>query len=183
MQEDQWVNTESLIETVAGEQSEQEQEPEMKVDKAYIGMTISELKEVYKSSEFIEEPVHEYGVDGESNGLVVEQDNERLFFVWTLQGEEIIHGMTILSDAIMIDNNVRVGMTLASFMDKYPDATVHIDMVDGRYEYLDVPGLSYRPEFLTTGSSRVADYDFGQPEPRYRNVKRPDAKIERISVN
>jgi hypothetical protein len=107
----------------------------------------------------------------------------RLFFVWTLQGEEKIHGMTILSDSIIIDENVHVGMTLKSFMDKYSEATVQIDMVDERYEYLNVPRLSYRPEFLTTDSTRVANYDYEQPEPEFKSVRKPEARIERISVN
>ena len=156
---------------------------EIKVDKAYIGMSISELKSVYGSAEFIEEPVYEYGIDGDSKGLVVKQNDKRLFFVWTLQGEKKIHGMTILSDSIIIDRNVHVGMTLKSFMVKYPEATVQIDMIDERYEYLNVPRLSYRPEFLTMDSTRVASYDYEQPEPEFKNIKKPEARIERISVN
>lgn len=159
------------------------QELEIRVDKAYIGMAISELKSVYDNAEFIEEPVYEYGIDGESKGLVVKQNDERLFFLWTLQGEEKIHGITILSDSIIIDVNVHVGMTLKSFMDKYPETTVQIDMMDERFEYLNVPGLSYRPEFLTMDSTRVANYDYEQPEPEFKSVRIPEARIERISVN
>lgn len=171
----------SQIETNTAVKSKQELK--IKVDKAYIGMAISELKTLYHNAEFIEEPVYEYGIDGESKGLVVKQNDEKLFFVWTLQGEERVHGITILSDTIIIDDNVHVGMTLKSFIDKYPATTVHIDMIDERYEYLNVPELSYRPEFLTTDSTRVAEYDYEQPEPEFKSVRNRDARIERISVN
>ena len=171
----------SQIETTTTNKSTQESD--IQVDKAYIGMTITELKKAYESAEFIEEPVYEYGIDGESKGLVVKQNNERLFFVWTIQGEDKIHGITLLSDSIVIDDNVHVGMTLKSFMDKYPNVTVHIDMIDERYEYLHVPSISFRPEFLTTDTTRVADYDYEQPEPEFKRISKPNAIIDRISVN
>ncbi len=180
-QEEKIEESKSQLETTTTKKSKQESE--IKVDKAHIGMTITELKKAYENAEFIEEPVYEYGIDGESKGLVVKQNNERLFFVWTMQGEDKIHGMTLLSDSIVIDDNVHVGMTLKSFMDKYPNATVHIDMIDERYEYLNVPSISYRPEFLTTDTTRVADYDYEQSEPEFKGITKPNALIDRISVN
>jgi hypothetical protein len=175
------IKSDSIVSKV--EQKQTQQEPEIKVDNAYIGMTIGDLKDTYKGSEFLEEPVYEYGIDGESKGLLVKKNNEKLFFVWTLQGENKIHGITILSDSIIIDDNVHVGMTLKSFVDKYPNATIQIDMIDNRYEFLNVPRLSYRPEFLTTDSTRVAEYDYEQPEPEFKTIVKPDSRIERISVN
>lgn len=160
-----------------------EQDPVTKVDQVYIGMTIQELKETYKNATFIEEPVYEYGIDGDSNGLVVEQDNERLFFVWTLLGKDEIHGITLLSESLKIDDDVHVGMTLEAFRDKYPNIPVNIDMLDDRYEYLYVPEHEYRVEFLTTDSTRVATYDYDQPEPEFKAVKRPHATVDRISFD
>ena len=180
-QKEKQVESKVQLEPIASEKPKQE--VKIQVDKAFIGMTISDLESVYKNAEFLKEPVYEYGIDGESTGLVVKQNNERLFFVWTMQGEDKIHGMTILSDSIIIDKNVHVGMTLESFMGKYPEATVHIDMIDERYEYINVPELSYQPEFLTTDSTRVAEYDYEQPEPEFKSVSNPNARIERISVN
>lgn len=155
----------------------------LKVDQIYTGLTIKEMKDIYKDSEFIKEPVNEYGIDGDSFGLVVRRNNERLFFVWTLQGQDIIHGITILSDTLRIDKNVHVGMSLKKFMQKYPNSTMNIDMLDNRYEYLFVPELNYRVEFLTTDSNRVAEYDYEQPEPEFKEIKRPNATIDRISIN
>jgi len=173
----------SKIQLETSTTNKSKQVSEIKVDKVYIGMTIKELKKAYENAEFIEEPVYEYGIDGESKGLVVKQNNERLFFVWTMKGEDKIQGMTLLSNSIVIDDNVHVGMTLKSFMDKYPNATVHIDMIDERYEYLNIPGISYQPEFRTIDTTRVADYDYEQPEPKFKGITKPNAIIDRISVN
>lgn len=179
-QKDKPEESNSQIETTTNKSN---QELEIRVDKVYIGMAISELKAVYDHAEFIEEPVYKYGIDGESKGLVVKQNNERLFFAWAMQGEGKICGITILSESIMIDSNVHVGMTLEAFMDKYPNARVRIDMIEGRYEYVYVPSIPYQPEFLTTDSTRIANYDYEQPEPEFKSVRKPEARIERISVN
>ncbi len=40
----------------------------------------------------------------------------------------------------------------------------------------------YSVEFLTTESSRVADYNYSESEPEFISVKRPTAKTDRISV-
>ncbi len=175
------INPDSDITKV--EMNQIQQEPVIKVDKAFIGMTIDDLKIAYKGSEFLEEPVYKYGIDGESNGLVVKNNNQKLFFVWTLQNEKKIHGITIISDSIIIDNDVHVGMTLKSFVDKYPNATVQIDMIDNSYEYINVPKLVYRPEFLTTNETRIAEYNYEQPEPEFKSIIKPNARIQRISVN
>src|SRR5688572_7020008 len=70
------------------------------VDKIHIGTTIDEMKNNYKYAEFKLESVYEYGVDGEGMGIVVIEKGERQFFVWTLEGQEKIHGITILSPSI-----------------------------------------------------------------------------------
>ncbi|MFC0878930.1 hypothetical protein ACE01N_20215 [Saccharicrinis sp. FJH2] len=174
------INPEVTISNINHEQTELEHT--IKVDKVYIGMTIDELKNIYSNSEFIEEPVYEFGIDGESNGLVIKQENERLFFVWTLQGENKIHGITIISNSLTIDQNVHVGMSLKEFHNKYPNLKVNIDMTDNRYEYLYVPELNYRVEFLTTDTTRIAEYKFDQVEPEFKRIKRPYATVDRISI-
>ena len=155
---------------------------EIIVDKIHIGMTIQEMKDIYKSASFIEEPVYEYGIDGESNGLVVQENGKRLFFVWTMQNENKIKGITILSKDIKIDNNISVGMTLEEFIKKYPKSTLAIDLIDDRYEFIYVPELKYRIEFLTTDSTRIAEYDFGVGEPEFIKIKNPKKEVDRISL-
>lgn len=163
-------------------QSKQYTQTKLYVDKIHIGMTIQEMKDVYTSANFIEEPVYKYGIDGESNGLVVEENGNRLFFVWTLENENEIRGITIISKDIKIDDNVSVGMTLAEFIKKYPEATLAIDLIDNKYEFSYVAKLKYRIEFLTTDSTRVAEYSFGEGEPEYIKIINLKKKVDRISV-
>lgn len=163
-------------------QSKQYTQTKLYVDKIHIGMTIQEMKDVYTSANFIEEPVYKYGIDGESNGLVVEENGNRLFFVWTSENENEIRGITIISKDIKIDNNVSVGMTLAEFIKRYPEATLAIDLIDNKYEFSYVAKLKYRIEFLTTDSTRVAEYSFGEGEPEYIKIINLKKKVDRISV-
>jgi|26BtaG_2_1085354.scaffolds.fasta_scaffold03051_7 hypothetical protein len=163
-------------------QSKQYTQTKLYVDKIHIGMTIQEMKDVYTSANFIEEPVYKYGIDGESNGLVVEENGNRLFFVWTLENENEIRGITIISKDIKIDDNVSVGMTLAEFIKKYPEATLAIDLIDNKYEFSYVAKLKYRIEFLTTDSTRVAEYSFGEGEPEYIKIINLKKKVDRISL-
>lgn len=163
-------------------QSKQYTQTKLYVDKIHIGMTIQEMKDVYTSANFIEEPVYKYGIDGESNGLVVEENGNRLFFVWTSENENEIRGITIISKDIKIDDNVSVGMTLAEFIKKYPEATLAIDLIDNKYEFSYVAKLKYRIEFLTTDSTRVAEYSFGEGEPEYIKIINLKKKVDRISV-
>ena len=146
-------------------------------------MTILEMKEIYKTAKFIEEPVYEYCIDGEENGIVVHDNGKRLFFVWTMQDENVIRGITILSKDIKIDNNISVGITLEEFIKKYPKAVLAIDLLDDRYEFSYVPELNYRIEFLTTDSTRIGEYNFDSVEPEFIKIIDPKRKVDRISIN
>ena len=152
----------------------------LKMDKIYIGMTIQEMKDIYSNAEFIEEPLYRYGVDSEDPGITVTQNGEKLFFVWTMQNENKIHGITILSDKIQIDNGIHVGMTLEDFLKRHPDQNLRMDELSQEdYEYIHVPVLDYQVEFWTNDSTRVATYS--KPDLIYISIRRPEAKIDRIS--
>jgi len=155
----------------------------LNVDKASLGMTIFELKEVYKTAKFIEEPVFLYGVDGESNGLEVVENNERLFFVWTLLGDNRIKGITILSPSIIIDSDISVGITLTEFLKKYPDCKLTIDLLDEGIESCYVKEKNYSVEFLTEPENRVGEYNLETSEAELIKIRRPEAKIDRISIH
>lgn len=152
------------------------------VDKIYVGMEMDEMKRLYPKAEFIEEPIYMYGVDGESNGIVVVVDSERLFFVWALEERTQINAIAILSPKIKIDGDVHVGMSLADFLKKYPNRPLEIDVIDNNYEFTFVEDLGYRVEFLTTDSTRVAEYNYNAPEPEFIRVVRPEAKVDMISI-
>lgn len=152
------------------------------VDKIHIGMTIQYMKAMYIGAEFIEEPLFRYGIDSENNGIRVTENGENLFFVWTMEENDTINGIEIISQDIIIDNDVHVGITLEDFLKKYPDSRPSIDELSMSSEYILVPGLDYSVQFLTTESTRVADYNYSATEPEFIAIKRPTAKIDRISV-
>lgn len=154
----------------------------LSADKASVGMTINELKKAYPNAKFVEEPVSLYGVDGEGKGLVVVNNNERLLFVWTLEGDDKIRGITILSPSIVIDSNVAVGMPLQEFLKKYPDIKLTISLIDEDIEYCYVKGKEYLIEFLTQPDNRVGEYEMEGVEAESIRILRPDAKIDRISL-
>ena len=157
--------------------------PQLKVDKIHIGMTIREMKALYPGAEFAEEPLFKYGVDSENDGIKVAINGESLFFVWTLEDNDTINGITILSQSIVIDLDVHVGMTLGDFLKKYPTSKLFIDVLSSDFEYISVQEPGYSVEFRTTESNRVADYNYSESEPEFISVKRSSAKIDRISVN
>jgi hypothetical protein len=153
------------------------------IGKAYIGMTIEELKQAYQTAKFKEEPLYMYGVDSENNGLLIVENEEPLLFVWTLEDNNKVHGISVLSPQIKIDSDVQVGMTMGKFKEKYPNATLAINMIDDSYEYSYVKGINYMIEFTTTDSTRVGTYDFSSAEPEFISIKRPEAKVDRISIH
>jgi hypothetical protein len=152
------------------------------VDRTYLGMTIDELKKEYKNAEFKNEPVYKYGVDASEDGILVIENKKPLFFVWTMEGENLIAGIIILSSKIIIDEIVHVGMTYAEFKKYKPDSKLAIDMIDNSIEFGYVSDLQYRVEFLTTDSTRVGEYKYDGGEPEFIKVVRPETKIERISL-
>lgn len=145
-------------------------------------MSISDLKKKYHDAQFSEEPMFNYGIDSESNGILIEKHGDKLFFVWTLHGIDQIHGVTILSKSMTFKDGVHVGMNLKSFLNKYPRATAKIDMTQEDYEYLISPEIIYIPEFISTDSTRIARYDHNQPEPEFIKFKNLEAKIDRITL-
>ncbi|PVY35591.1 hypothetical protein C8E01_1353 [Pontibacter virosus] len=152
------------------------------VDKAYLGMPIEEFKRVYKEGKFIEEPVHEYGVDGESMGLKVVENGEPVLFVWTFEGDDKVSGITVLSPKVTVDSTIYVGATASDFFKRNPSAEFEVHMIDERFELGYVKGKNYTVEFLTTDSTRVGNYEYGDSQPKFLRLKRPDAKIDRITI-
>lgn len=153
------------------------------VDKACVGMTISKLKTIYKDLIFVEEPMFFYGIDSEAKGLLLKKDKKPFIFVWTKENSDTINGITILTDQIIIDKDVHVGITVKDFFDKYKNAKLQIDAISNETEFgFVMNGLNYRVEFLTTDSSRVGLYDINQVEPEFIKLKRLDAKVDRIGV-
>lgn len=154
----------------------------LSADKASIGMTIDELKKAYPNAKFIEKPLYMYGIDSEKSGLLVVNNNEKLLFVWVSEDDHI-KGITILSPSIVIDSNVSVGMNFQEFLKKYPDAQLAVSLVDEGVEYYHVKDKDYIIEFLTKPDNRVGEYEEEGVEAKSIRIVRPNAKIDRITMN
>ena len=152
----------------------------VKVDKLERGMTINDVKSLYNGYDFIEEPLHLYGIDSEDQGLVVIDNEEKLFIVWIMQGKEKIRGIEIVSPKITIDNDVQIGMTYKEFKRKYPHAKIELDMLDYNYEYLYIDEFKYMVKFMTSDSTRIGRYN---DKYELLEVINTDAEIKMISVN
>jgi hypothetical protein len=153
----------------------------LQVDRVHIGMTIDELKKEYSTAEFKKEPVWNYGVDGGGDGLLVITNGDPLFFVWTMEGEDKIAGITVVSPTIPIEPGIHVGMTFKDFQKLKPEAKLAIDMIS-HMEFSYVASLNYRIEFLTEDSNRVGKYNNDGAEPEFISVSRPNTKVDRISI-
>lgn len=152
------------------------------VDKTYTGMTMKQLREIYKDLEFTEEPLFAYGVDSEDNGWLLSKNKQPFIFVWSQEKSDTIHSITILSEEIVIDGNVHTGMTMGDFFRKYPSATLGIDEISYDTEYAFVPGKNYSALCLTTDSTRIGAYNFSEGGPEFIKLKQPQARIQRIAI-
>ncbi|MGI5820624.1 MAG: hypothetical protein ACOX5L_00980 [Bacteroidales bacterium] len=123
-----------------------------------------------------------YGIDSEKSGLLVVNNNEKLLFVWVSEDDHI-KGITILSPSIVIDSNVSVGMNFQEFLKKYPDAQLAVSLVDEGVEYYHVKDKDYIIEFLTKPDNRVGEYEEEGVEAKSIRIVRPNAKIDRITMN
>lgn len=154
----------------------------IKVDRISHGMTITQMKEAYQGAEFISEPVWTYGIDGESDGILVKLNEEELFFVWTMFNNDTIRGITVLSKSIILEGGIRVGLTVEELFKSYPKGTMKVNMIDEETEYFYIPILDLMAEFLPSDSKRVASYDWSKGEPEFVEVLKPDATVDRISL-
>ena len=144
-------------------------------------MPIGQLKTEYPDCGFAEMPVHDYGIDGDSKGLLLTKDSLPFLFAWTNDGEENIKGLVAMTRSLATSNGYRVGMTSGEIARKCPGCYVAPDMLDDRIEYVPVPGTEIRLEFITTDSTRIGRYRFNHPEPKSR-ILQPNQKVQRISI-
>jgi hypothetical protein len=154
----------------------------VQVDRAYIGMTIDELKKEYSAAKFKNEPVFMYGVDGEEEGILVIENGKEQFFVWTMYGNDSITGIVILSPSIIIDKGIHVGMTCQDFLKQYPKETLAVSEMSEDYEFSYIEDLTYTVEFHTSDTNRVGKYTEAEDGYLYKGIQSPLSKIDRIHV-
>lgn len=100
---------------------------------------------------FQEESVFEYGVDGEEMGWLVVFENEPLFFVWNKGDSMKIGGFCILSNKFVLSNGLRIGSTIADFIETYDDFYLTFCDLNGINEYFALPDIVINNrDFVTT---------------------------------
>ena len=150
--------------------------------KITVGMQVTSLQELYPDMNTEERPVYEYGVDGETMGILLKNQAKPYLYLWTMQGDSKIHGITALSPDLQTTDGLKVGSTVTEILSLYPNSEAGISFIDDT-EFIYIEELGLRFEFLTTPESRIGDYEFNNdPQPQFRKFKVESAKVDRISI-
>jgi hypothetical protein len=150
--------------------------------KLTIGMPVTSLQQLYPDMKTEERPVYEYGVDGETMGILLKNQAQPYLYLWTMKGDSKIHGITALSPDLQTPNGLKVGSTVAEILTLYPNCEAGISYIDDT-EFIYIEDLGLRFEFLTDPDSRIGEYDFNDdPQPEFLKFKSKTAKVDRISV-
>jgi hypothetical protein len=148
----------------------------------YLGMTLEEAKALNRNATFRYLPVYEYGMDASYNGLLIEDHTGPLMFLHPDEVSDTIVGISLISPELTIGRDIRTGMTVSEFIERYPNATIEIDAINNSIEIGYVAKETFRVEFLTTDSTRVGKYEIINGDPASRGIQRPDARIDRILI-
>lgn len=152
------------------------------VDKIKLGMELQAVKNLYPKASFYEEPLYKYGIDSEVLGTLVVQKTDTLFFLWSRQEKEKIKGVVILSENIIIDKSIHVGMEISLLAEKFSSFETQIDVIDESFEYFYNEEKGYRVDFVTNSSNRVSEYIKNTYPKEFLRVKRPEATVDRITI-
>lgn len=144
------------------------------------GLTMKELIVIYQGAAFIEEPMDLYGIDSENHGITVVEAGEKQFFVWKKYDSDTIYEAVILTPSIVLEDSIRVGAPLASYLHLHPNATLELDPISEEDEYAYAPGSFYSVEFVNRGDHKVAEY---HEDYSLKKLLNPQAKIDRIRVS
>lgn len=149
---------------------------------AKIGMTTDELRQQYPQYVFQEKPVGEFGIDGDANGLVALSENQPQFFVWTLDGENTVHGIVVLADGFVTENGLKVGTTVEEILEKYPEIEIQRDGLDPNMEYMNIEDKKITLHFINREDQSIGEYETDNPDETSRSFDL-DRKVDRIYVN
>lgn len=151
------------------------------VDKAYLGMKISDLKKAYSDFEFSEVSLYEYGIDSENKGLLISKAKKKVMFVWTMAGDDKIKGIYCLTNEIETENRIKVGSTVNDILKLYPKLSLKRDCLDMTEEYSKLDDIGILIIFLTTDKNRVGIYLTGECQETTIQFDL-ERKIDRIKI-
>jgi hypothetical protein len=149
------------------------------IGNARLGQTIKDFKETFKDYQITTVPVWNYCVDGGGDGLLVSRDKEPLIFVWTMQGNDSIHSISVMSDKFHTKSGIRPYMTAGQLLKYYPTLTVQRSMLcEGTEVFGDKLGLVF--EFASSDSTTVGFYkDYADMESKPVDTTK---KVTRIFI-
>lgn len=147
-----------------------------------IGMPVDSLPKQYPEYEFVEKPVFEFGVDGEASGWLAAKENKPQFFVWTLDGENTVHGIVVLCDRFVTPDGLKVGLTVEEILEKYPEVEIQRDGLDPTMEFINIEAKKITLHFVNPEGEYIGEYDTDNPEETSRSFDL-DRRVDRIYVN
>lgn len=132
--------------------------PDKILEEIKIGVTTKEVKSLLINYDFINRPIHEYGVDSEEMGLLLKQNSENIVFLFRNYNTDTICAIMILSPKILIDGKVRVGDNVEKLLNEYDNLNFELDVVQEEFEYTNLTDSNFRFEFVTKPKNRVCKY-------------------------
>jgi hypothetical protein len=100
------------------------------VGKVKLGMTLTQMRSLYKGFKFEEQEVADYGICGGGNGIRVSFGDEQLFFVWCLDGKNKIREIIVLNKKYYTSNGIHVGMSVSELLKVDPDTRFRMNYLD-----------------------------------------------------
>ena len=125
--------------------------------------------------------LHEFGIDSESKGILVSSESDSIFFAWSKWNSDSLYEIQVLSEEIVLKANVKVGMSVAEFLELYPGSAVNLEAVNETSEYFVVNDhYEYIVEFFTKPDSRIGKYSNDRYETKV--LINTETKVNKISV-
>ena len=144
------------------------------------GMTVSELKAIYKDATFISQKAHKYGYDGGYPGYDIIQNDEYLFHISKDFSSDTILFTILLSPRYKY-NGIHVGMTATQLLRKYQKAEPFINVYNG-LETISLDSGAVIATFNTTDKARMANYDFSEGEGIFTEFINTDFPILTLAI-
>ncbi len=127
------------------------------IGNARLGQTLKDFKEAFKDYDITTVPVWNYCVDGGGDGLLVSKNKEEIIFAWTLNGNDSICSLIVLSDKFHTKDGVKPHMTVGQLLKHYPDMSVNLNLIcDGEFFWDEKSKLTF--DFLSSDSTTVGRY-------------------------
>ena len=87
-----------------------------------------------------------------------------------------------MSEKISLPKGIHVGMEISNIININHNFKTEIEVIEEKSEYFSDNETGILFEFFTNSSNRVSTYNFDNYLPIFLEVKRPEAKVDRIRI-